>query len=212
MGKNDSGGPYYYPNKWARIVLTSAEEVVGERGVAALLNMANLQHLIGNYPPDNMKKEFPFEDLTRLQQALWDMYGPRGARVFAARAGEQSFQDGVMMFGSVAKAAQMAMRVGSVERRISIGLDFFGKLFNTVSDQKVTINEDDKHWYWNIERCPMCWKRESPEPVCHLAVGVLQAATAWASEGQKFRIMAIECHATEGIDRGVIKIEKAPIG
>ena len=202
---------YFYPNKWARIVLTSAEEVVGDRGVAALLNMAQLPKLIGNYPPDNMKKEFSFDDFGQLQQAFWDMYGARGARVFATRAGEQSFNDGVMMFGSVAKAAQVAMRAGSLERKVKIGLEFFARLFNTVSDQKVVVDEDDKNWIWRIERCPMCWGRTSTEPVCQLAIGVLQAALSWASEGRKFRIMAIDCFA-KGSEHGTVLIDKTPIG
>src|SRR5687768_13255508 len=142
------GTTYYYPNKWARIVFTSAEEVMGDRGVTALLNMANMKEYIDNYPPDNMKKEFPFEKVGLLQQAIWDMYGNRGARVFATRAGEQSFKDGLSQFKSVAAAASIAMKVGTLEAKAKIGLEFFSKFFNAVSDQVVEISEDDKHWVW----------------------------------------------------------------
>ena len=48
---------YFYPNRWPRIILMSTEEIVGERGVAALLNLAGLPEYIGNYPADNMKRE-----------------------------------------------------------------------------------------------------------------------------------------------------------
>ncbi|RMF39755.1 MAG: 4-vinyl reductase [Anaerolineae bacterium] len=198
---------YFYPNRWGRVVLTSAEEILGEKGVAALLNLAGLPHLIGNYPPDNMEKAFPFEYVSKIQQAFWEMYGGRGAQVFATRAGEQSFADGLSQFGKVAQAAQMAMRVGSLERRIKIGLEFFAKFFNAVSDQKVRVEEDETHWKWVIERCPMCWGRTADEPVCHLGVGVLKAATAWASEGQRFRIKPVQCKAM-GAEEGVILIDK----
>ena len=139
---------YFYPNKWARIVLTSAEEIVGVKGIAPLLNMAKIPEFIGNYPPDNMDKEFTFEKVGQLQQAIWDMYGPRGARVFATRAGEQSFEDGVGQFGSLANAAQAAMKIGSLEARIKIGLGFFARLFNQVTDQVVAVSEDDTHFIW----------------------------------------------------------------
>jgi len=204
------GVTYYYPNKWARIVFTSAEEVMGDRGVTALLNMAGMKEYIGNYPPDNMKKEFSFEKMGQLQQAIWDMYGNRGARVFATRAGEQSFKDGLAQFKSVAAAAQIAMRVGTLEAKVKIGLEFFSKFFNAVSDQVVVISEDDKHWIWTITRCPVCWGRHSDEPVCHLAIGVLQAAFAWVSDGKKFRILETECKA-KGDQNCVIKIEKVPV-
>jgi predicted hydrocarbon binding protein len=201
---------YFYPNKWARIILTSAEEVMGPQGVNAMLNMAKIPEYVGNYPPDNMKKEFSFEGVGQLQKAIWEMYGNRGARVFAVRAGEQSFQTGLAQFKSVAAAAQVAMRVGSLEAKVKLGLEFFSKFFNTVSDQVVEIDEDDKHWIWRITRCPVCWGREETEPCCHLAIGVLQAALAWTTEGKKFRLLETECHAM-GAKDCVIKIEKVPV-
>jgi predicted hydrocarbon binding protein len=201
----------YYPNRWARIVLTSAEEIVGKQGVAALLNMAGMSEYIDNYPPNNMKKEFSFDELGRLQQAFWDMYGSRGARVFATRAGEQSFNDGLASFGSVARAAQIAMKIGSLEKRMSVGLAFFAKFFNTVSDQRVSVDENETEWHWNLERCPMCTGRTADQPVCHLAVGVLRAAFAWGSDGHHFRITPTACQAM-GDEVGIIAIEKDPIG
>ena len=184
----EEGKNYFYPNRWARIVLTSAEEIIGEKGVAALLNLADLPHLIGNYPPDNLKKEFSFEDMGKLQQAFWDMSGSRGARVFATRAGERSFQDGLKSFGQVARAAQMAMKIGSLEKRMSVGLAFFARFFNTVSDQVVSVEEDNEEWRWNITRCPMCTGRTSDSPVCHLAVGVLEQGLDWVSRGRRFQV------------------------
>jgi predicted hydrocarbon binding protein len=206
----EEGNKLFYPNKWARIVLTSAEEVMGTQGVNALLNMAHMKELIGNYPPDNMKKQFDFNQMGKLQQGIWDMYGNRGARVFAVRAGEQSFKDGLTQFKAVAQAADVAMRVGSLEAKAKLGLEFFSRFFNSVSDQKVVVSEDDKHWIWTITTCPVCWGRETDEPCCHLAVGVLQAAFAWVSQGKKFRILETECKA-KGDENCVIMIEKIPV-
>lgn len=201
---------YFYPNKWARIILTSAEEVMGRSGVNAMLNMGNLEQYIDNYPPDNMKKQFPFRGVGQLQQAIWDMYGQRGARVFAVRAGEQAFVEGLAQFKSVASAAQVAMRVGSLEGKVKLGLEFFSKFFNTVSDQVVEVDEDEKYWIWRITRCPVCWERKSDTPICHLAIGVLQAALAWTTEDRKFRLLETECIA-KGDEACVIKIEKIPV-
>jgi predicted hydrocarbon binding protein len=206
----EAGKPQFYPNKWGRVMLTSAEEVMGAQGVAALLNMAGMKELIGNYPPDNMKKEFSFSQVGKLQQGIWDMYGNRGARVFATRAGEQSFKDGLTQFKSVAAAAQVAMKVGTLEAKMKLGIEFFSKFFNSVSDQVVKVSEDDKHWIWTITDCPVCYGRKSEEPVCHLAIGVLQAAAAWVTDGKKFRLQETECKA-KGDKNCVIKIEKVPV-
>ncbi len=204
------GQNYFYPNRWARLILTSAEEIVGPQGVAALLNMAGLQKYIDNYPSDNMEKEFSFTEVGKLQQAFWDMYGPRGARVFATRAGRQTFKDGLTSFGSVARAAQVAMKIGSVDKRIKAGLAFFAKFFNTVSDQVVRIDEDDDHWYWIIERDPLSCGRTSDKPVGHMAIGVLQGALSWATEGKQYRITQTQC-VSMGDPESVFQIDKEPL-
>ena len=92
-----------------------------------------------------------------------------------------------------------------------MGLQFFSKFFNTVSDQVVRVEDDDTYWYWIIEVCPMCWERTASEPVCHLGVGVLNAASTWATGGMKFRIQEIECKAM-GHENCIYAIEKQPIG
>ena len=61
---------YYYPNKFARIFLDAMEEVMGKNGLNAILNMAGLSHLMDNYPPENLNREFDFADYSALSGAL----------------------------------------------------------------------------------------------------------------------------------------------
>ena len=93
---------------------------------------------------------------------------------------------------------------------MTVGLQFFAKFFNTVSDQRVGVGESDAEWFWYIERCPMCTGRTADAPVCHLAVGVLQGAFAWGSDGKRFRITPTECIAM-GHEQGKIIIQKEPM-
>ena len=186
---------YFYPNIWGRSILTSAQEILGEKGINALLNLVGLSEYIGNLPSDDIKKAFPFTHVASLQHGLYDMYGSKGARVFATRGGEETFQHSLDKYDKVQRAAQAAMSLGSTEMRVRAGLLFFSKFFNAVSDQVVRIDDDDNNWYWIIERCPMCWERKADEPVCHLGVGVLNAASQWATGGKKFRITETSCTA-----------------
>jgi len=186
---------FFYPNIWGRSILTSANDILGENGINALLNLVGLSEYIGQLPSDDIKKAFPFSHVASLQQGLYDMYGSKGARVFAIRGGEETFQHSLSKYDKVQKAAQAAMSLGSTEVRVKAGLMFFSKFFNTVSDQVVSITEDDNNWYWVIEHCPMCWERTADEPVCHLGVGVLNAASQWATGGKKFRIAETSCKA-----------------
>ena len=51
-GDNDAAvTDYFYPNRFGRIVLTSLEDVLGLHGVNAVLNLAEMADLVGNYPP-----------------------------------------------------------------------------------------------------------------------------------------------------------------
>lgn len=211
MSSGPTNEDKFYPNRWVRIVLIATEEIVGKNGVNALLNMGGMSDYIDNYPPDNMKKEVPFGHVGKLQQAFWDMYGPRGARAFAVRAGKKTFNDGLESFGAVAGAARAAMKIGSLERRIGLGLQFFAKFFNQVSDQEVMVEEDDDTWFWNILVCPMCTGRTSDAPVCHLAVGVLQGALEnFADPDKRFNVTPTHCIAT-GEEKGVVAIDKEPL-
>ena len=67
----------------------------------------------------------------------------------------------------------------------------------------------DRHWYWKVENSPICWGWTAKEPVCHLTVGMLQEAFAWASGGKSFRIVETDCRAT-GKDLCIFRIDKTP--
>jgi hypothetical protein len=90
---------YFLPNKMGRIVLLSLDEVMGRNGVNAVLNLARLQDRIENYPPNNFDKDFGFDELGQMLQALDEMYGPRGGRGLARRAGQACFKLGIIDFG-----------------------------------------------------------------------------------------------------------------
>ena len=57
---------YYYPNLIVKIYLESIQEIMGPNGMKALLNQAKMQHLIDNFPPGNLHKEFDFSDFAQL--------------------------------------------------------------------------------------------------------------------------------------------------
>ena len=68
QGQSASRG--FLPNKMGRIVLLALEEVVGSEGRDTILTMARMQDRLDHYPPKNLAKEFSFDELARMQQAL----------------------------------------------------------------------------------------------------------------------------------------------
>jgi predicted hydrocarbon binding protein len=202
---------YYYPNKMGRIVLLAFEEVMGTHGVNALLNLAQLQHLIGNYPPNNLEPGFPFGELSRLQQALDEMYGARGGRGLGLRAGRATWKHALAEFAPVLGIADLASRALPLNIKLKIGLDVFAETFNKFTDQRVRLGEDERGYLWIIERCPVCWQRTSTSPCCHLAIGLLEQSLDWVSRGRRFRVEEVSCIAM-GAPTCTLVISKNPVG
>jgi predicted hydrocarbon binding protein len=201
---------YYYPNKMGRIVLLAMEEVMGRNGVNAILNLARLKTLVNSYPPNNFDRQFSFDEVGAIQQALEDMYGPRGARGLALRAGRAGFKYGIKEFGPVLGIADLAFRLLPLGMKLKVGFEVFAETFNKFSDQIVRLSEDEEHYIWIIDRCPVCWKRRTDEPCCHLAVGILQESLYWVSSGKSFHVEEVECIA-KGDATCTIIINKRPL-
>jgi predicted hydrocarbon binding protein len=201
---------YCYPNKMGRIVLLATEEVMGRNGVNAVLNLARLKHLVNNYPPNNFDRQFSFDDFGRLQQALEEMYGPRGARGLALRAGHAAFKYAIKEFGPVVGISDLAFRLLPIGMKMKVGIEVFAEVFNKFSDQIVRLGEDESHYIWNIDRCPVCWGRRTSEPCCYVAVGILQEGAYWVSGGKSFSVEEATCIA-KGDDACTILIGKRPL-
>jgi len=200
---------YYYPNKIGRIILLATEEVMGRNGVNAVLNLARLRHLVNNYPPNNFDRQFGFEEVGGIQQALEEMYGPRGARGLALRAGRACFNYGIREFGPVMGIGDLAFRLLPVGMKMKVGIEVFAEVFNKFSDQVVRLGEDEHNYIWTIERCPVCWRRHGADPCCYLAVGVLQEGAYWVSGGKNYSIEETTCIA-RGDPVCTILISKRP--
>lgn len=186
---------YNYANKIARISLQALEEVMGKNGLNAILNLAHLPHLIDNLPPDNLGREFNFSDFSALNQALEEMYGPRGGRGLAQRAGRAAFADSLRNFGALAGVGDLAFKVLPLHTKMRIGIPAMAKIFSQISDQYSTVQERDEDFVYTIHRCPICWGREADRPVCFIAVGLLQEGLKWLSGGNEFRINESRCIA-----------------
>jgi predicted hydrocarbon binding protein len=186
---------YYYPNRMGRIILLSMEEVIGRNGINAVLNLASHSSLIENYPPDNTTPAFSFSTLSSLTEKLEHVYGPHGGRGLALRVGRACFNYGVRQYGKQLGLTDMAFRLLPLPTKLHAGAKVFAEFFNTFTDQQVQIEEEDGKLLWRIDRCPLCWERKSREPVCHLAVGVLQEALYWLSGGKVFHVEEKTCIA-----------------
>jgi predicted hydrocarbon binding protein len=201
----------YYPNKFGLITIKSLEEVMGKNGLNAILNLAGLNNYVEHYPPDNLEKGFDFSELSAIGVALEEMYGPRGGRGLALRAGRATFADALRNFGALAGVADLAFVVLPLQAKLRIGLPSMAKIFSQLSDQLSTVEEKDNEFIYTIHKCPCCWGRHGADkPVCFIATGLLQEGLKWISGGNEFRVNESKCVAV-GDDVCEFVIQKEPI-
>ena len=201
----------YYPNKFGLITIKALEDVMGRNGLNAILNLAGLTKYIDGYPPDNLEKGFDFTELSALGVALEDMYGPRGGRGLALRAGRATFSDALKDFGALAGVGDLAFKVLPLQAKLRIGLPAMAKIFSQVSDQHSTVEEKDAEFIYYIHKCPVCWGRTgSDKPVCFVATGLLQEGLKWISGGSEFRVNESRCQAM-GDEVCEFVIQKEPL-
>jgi len=200
---------YYYPQKMGRIILLGMEEVMGRNGVDALLHLASLESFIQNYPPARPERTFPFETVSQIQSTLEQAYGPRGGRGLALRIGRACFKYGLKEYGSMLGLTELAFRMLPLSTKLHSGAKSFADLFNKHTDQRVTVEEKETQFFWYIERCPVCWDRRAEQPVCHLAVGVIQESLYWLSGGKIFNVEETACIA-RGDSACTIVVDKSP--
>lgn len=185
----------YYPNNIGRLALMAFEEVMGKNGLYAILNLANLPELINNYPPNNLERQFDFAHFSSIMGALEEMYGPRGGRGLALRAGRAVFMNGLRNFGALSGAADLAFQVLPLSVKLKMGLPAMGKVFSTTSDQYSTAREEGDHYIYTIHKCPVCWGRKTDKPACFMATGLIQAGLNWVSGGKEFNVTQIKAHS-----------------
>ena len=201
----------YYPNKFGLIVIKSLEDVMGRNGLNAILNLAGIPQYVENFPPDNLDKGFDFSELSSIGIALEEMYGPRGGRGLALRAGRATFSDALKNFGALAGVADLAFVVLPLQAKLRIGLTAFAKMFVQLTDQETEVEERESDFVWTIRKCPCCWGRANEDkPVCYVSTGLLLESLKWVSGGNEFRVTETKCIGV-GDDVCEFTIQKEPI-
>lgn len=206
----DPDEQYYYPNRMGRIILLSYEDVLGHTGLHALLKLAGHEHYAQFRPANNSDRQFSFEVVGSLTRSLIDLYGPRGARGISLRVGRVVFKHGIREYGPLMGLAELTFQLLPFSIKLEQGAKAFAELFNHHTDQVVRLRETPETLYWTIERNPLTWNVEAAQPVCHLAVGLLQESLMWLSGGKNFQVEETACQAC-GADVCTIAITKKPL-
>lgn len=195
------------PNAFGRIYLISMEEILGRVGVNAVLNQADLPVFIDNYPPSDLEPMAQGDLCSRVGAALEGVYGIRGGRGLALRAGRASFKFYLREFGHLMELEQAEFRLLPLEQKVRQGLLKIAAFMTEHIGQQISIREEDAYVYWEAENCPFCWQREADSSVCQYQVGCLQSALYWLSGGRFYAVQEEACFAA-GAPKDIIRIDR----
>lgn len=187
----------FFPNHFVRIALQALEEVIGPGAMTTIYSHSNLAHLAEELPPDDMNKQFDFSDFAALFETLQSIFGSRGGRGLALRAGRITFTRGLSIFGkdSITEPQPGTGPLGA--HSVLIRLNRLSNFLNTVSDQRSTVAVTDTAdtYLFTVQVCPNCMDRSSSEPVCAFFEGLLAEAAKTFSGGLEYKTRELQCMA-----------------
>src|SRR5574339_956494 len=163
-------------NSLVRQALTSAQEVMGDNGLNAVLRTSGLERFIGNFPPNNLEPSIKASQYAQLNQAIEDFYG-RGGKGMLRRIGKASFQYGVREQAALLGVAGVALKLLPERQRIKFILNGMVDALRKSNPQvEARVDEGGDRIAYIESTCAICHSRQSTEPVCHLYVGSIGEA------------------------------------
>lgn len=182
------------PNAALYVLFMATQEVMGEKGFRAMLNAAGLQEYLDN-PPTNDANAYDvtFEDYARLQQAVEDFYGPRGARAILAQIGRVTFRYTLEQQPAILGLAGLALKLLPEQAKVKLLLSRVEEASNKKTNMTAHVEEDDEAWYFVVTTCPCVFRKRQPTgPACYTTVGVIQEALRWAT-GNHYMVREVKC-------------------
>lgn len=183
---------YHVPNRIARYMIVTLQDLMGENGLNAVLKQSGLPSFNEICPPDTMDNAFDFALYSGICAAVANTYGPRGARVFLIRAGKAGFRNGIQSFiDNYGAGLEIGGRIVPLSIKLPLFLKWIAKNYTETSDRIVEVKDGGDHYIYINKRCPVCYGRSSTTPDCHITLGFLQEATAFISNGSQFQIRQV---------------------
>ena len=181
-------------NALVRQALTSAQEVMGENGLNAVLHTSGLERFIGNFPPDNLDPSIQASQYAKLNEAIEAFYG-RGGRGMLRRIGKASFLYAVREQAALLGIAGIALKLMPEKQKIKFILNSMaGALKKSNPQVEAWVDDSGERLAYLESTCGVCQGRQSDHAICHLYAGSITEAVRWAT-GKEFEITETHCLA-----------------
>jgi predicted hydrocarbon binding protein len=181
-------------NALVRQALTSAQEVMGENGLNAVLHTSGLERFIGNFPPDNLDPSIQASQYATLNEAIEAFYG-RGGKGMLRRIGKASFQYAVREQAALLGIAGIALKLMPEKQKIKFILNSMASALKKSNPQvEAWLDDSGERIAYHESTCAICQERHSDQAICHLYAGSIGEAIRWAT-GKEYEITETHCMA-----------------
>ena len=181
-------------NSLVRQALTSAQEVMGDNGLNAVLRTCGLERFIGNFPPNNLEPSIQASQYAKLNEAIEQFYG-RGGKGMLRRIGKASFQYGVREQSALLGVAGVALKLLPEKQRIKFILNGMADALKKSNPAvNAWLDETGDKLAYIESTCAICQGRHSTDPICYLYAGSIAEAVQWAT-GKEYVITETHCLA-----------------
>jgi V4R domain-containing protein len=181
-------------NSLVRQALTSAQDVMGDNGLNAVLRTSGLERFIGNFPPNNLEPSIQASQYAQLNQAIEDFYG-RAGKGMLRRIGKASFQYAVREQAAMLGIAGVALKVLPEKQRVKFILNGMVNALKKSNPQvEARVDESADRLAYIESTCAICHSRHSDTPICYLYVGSIGEAVKWAT-GKEHDVIETHCLA-----------------
>ncbi len=183
-------------NKGFRVILAGVEDVVGKNGMAAVLRQAGLTQYVNNYPPSDMEYGgHRLSYMSQINHALFEIYGPRGARAILQRVGRGRWKSALEENAKLAHATKLAIKLLPRRLQMRIALDTAARTYNEQLNAAVKIVEEDGRFSWQDHQCGNCMNWHGDSPVCYTTAGFVFGLVAWAVDSEEIKVEEVACCA-----------------
>jgi len=181
-------------NSLVRQALTSAQEVMGDNGLATVLKSCGLEKFVGNFPPNNLEPAIQASQYAKFNEAIEAFYG-RGGKGILRRIGKASFQYGVREQSALLGVAGVALKLLPEKQRIKFILNGMADALKKSNPEvNAWVDESGDKLAYIESTCAICHSRESATSICYLYVGSIGEAVQWAT-GKEFEVTETHCLA-----------------
>jgi hypothetical protein len=181
-------------NSLVRQALTSAQEVMGDNGLNAVLRTSGLERFIGNFPPNNLEPSIQASEYAKFNEAIEAFYG-RGGKGMLRRIGKASFQYGVREQSALLGVAGVALKLLPEKQRIKFILNGMADALKKSNPAvNAWVDESRERIAYVESTCAICHSRHSTTPICYLYAGSIAEAVKWAT-GKEYEIAETHCLA-----------------